>query len=115
MNWRFSPPAPRRKPPGCIADHDQQTHLSCGHEFSVRRETHAEYLQATTMVLFAEGRLSTTGSLMKLFDGTAFFDLQNPRQSHHLLLARRASTSFFTQQQPEKNFPRASLPITARC
>src|SRR5205823_6035475 len=33
----------------------------------------AEYLQAGgRLVLFAEGRLSRTGSLMKLFDGTGF-------------------------------------------
>ena len=39
--------------------------------YSLRRM--AEYLQAGgRLVLFAEGRLSRTGSLMKLFDGTGF-------------------------------------------
>src|SRR5262249_45428986 len=39
--------------------------------FAVKRM--AEYLQGGgRLVLFPEGRLSTTGSLMKLFDGTGF-------------------------------------------
>ena len=59
----------------------------------------AEYLEkGGRLVLFAEGRLSITGSLMKLFEGTGFHDPQNERQGDHVLSARRKPAPFCPAQ-----------------
>jgi hypothetical protein len=68
----------------------------------------AEFLKGGgRLVLFAEGRLSRTGTLMKLFDGTGLFDFQNQGESHHRLSARRGNACRIPPIRAGKNvFPK---------
>ena len=69
----------------------------------------AEYLQSGgKLVLFPEGRLSQTGSLMKLFDGTGFLLFKTDCESRDLLFAGRASLPLSPQPGWKKFFPRVS-------
>ena len=66
----------------------------------------AEYLQkGGRLVLFPEGRLSCTGSLMKLFDGTGFLILQDPAQSDHGVHPRRRTLALLPDSRPETMVP----------
>ncbi len=70
----------------------------------------AEYLQANgRLVLFAEGRLSRTGCLMKLFDGTGFLLHKTGAKviTCHLRGAQRIHTS--PNREDKLWFPRVSV------
>jgi acyl-[acyl-carrier-protein]-phospholipid O-acyltransferase / long-chain-fatty-acid--[acyl-carrier-protein] ligase len=74
----------------------------------------AEYLQGGgKLVLFPEGRLSRTGSLMKLFDGTGFLLLKTNAKVITCYL-RGASRLPFSPNPNRKQWFPASPPISAR-
>jgi acyl-[acyl-carrier-protein]-phospholipid O-acyltransferase/long-chain-fatty-acid--[acyl-carrier-protein] ligase len=68
----------------------------------------AEFLKGGgRLVLFAEGRLSRTGTLMKLFDGTGFLIFKTKGESHHRLPARRRTACRIPPIRAGKNvFPK---------
>lgn len=70
----------------------------------------AEYLQkGGRLVLFPEGRISTTGSLMKLFDGTGFLIFKT-RPKIITAYIRGASRLFFSRNPNRKQWcPRISV------
>ena len=75
----------------------------------------AEFLKGGgRLVLFAEGRLSRTGNLMKLFDGTGFLNFQNEGESHHGLPARRRTPAVFPQSGLEKMFSQSDRAFQRR-
>src|SRR6185369_15644808 len=69
----------------------------------------AEYLQANgRLVLFAEGRLSTTGSLMKLFDGTGFLLFKTRAKVITCYLRGAHRLPFSPNSNRKKVFPRVT-------
>ena len=79
--------------------------------FAVKRM--AEFLQSGgRLVLFAEGRLSLTGSLMKLFDGTGFLFLKTKAKviTCHLRGAQRLL--FSPNANRKEFFPRISVHVS---
>ncbi len=73
----------------------------------------AEFLQAGgRLVLFAEGRLSLTGSLMKLFDGTGFLFLKT--KARVIMCHLRGAQRLLFSPNPNKKefFPKISLHVS---
>jgi acyl-[acyl-carrier-protein]-phospholipid O-acyltransferase/long-chain-fatty-acid--[acyl-carrier-protein] ligase len=76
--------------------------------FAVKRM--AEYLQrGGRLVLFPEGQLSRTGSLMKLFDGTAFLIHKTNPKVITAYLRGASRLPFSRNPGPKKWFPRLSV------
>ena len=74
----------------------------------------AEYLQrGGRLVLFPEGRLSTTGSLMKLFDGTGFLIFKTRATVITAYLRGAARLPFSPNSNRKKWFPRLSVHFSA--
>jgi len=75
LKWIVSHPAVTCAIPGTGNPKHMQDNLGAGHgplPDAAARKRMAEYLEKKgRLVLFAEGRLSRTGTLMKVFDGTA--------------------------------------------
>ena len=70
----------------------------------------AEYLQAGgRLVLFPEGRLSVTGSLMKLFDGTGFLILKTHPKVITACLRGTRRLPFSPNPDRKRWFPRLSV------
>jgi acyl-[acyl-carrier-protein]-phospholipid O-acyltransferase/long-chain-fatty-acid--[acyl-carrier-protein] ligase len=69
----------------------------------------AEYLQAGgRLVLFPEGRISTTGSLMKLFDGTGFLIFKSKAKVITAYIRGGSRLPFSRNPDPKQWFPRLS-------
>ncbi|HEV2394197.1 MAG TPA: AMP-binding protein [Verrucomicrobiae bacterium] len=70
----------------------------------------AEYLQrGGRLVLFPEGRLSTTGSLMKLFDGTGFLIFKTHAKVITAYIRGAQRLPFSKNPNRKKLFPRVSV------
>src|ERR1035437_3733468 len=70
----------------------------------------AEYLQkGGRLVLFPEGRLSTTGSLMKLFDGTGFLIFKTHAKVISAYIRGAESLPFSQSPGRKRWFPRLSV------
>jgi acyl-[acyl-carrier-protein]-phospholipid O-acyltransferase/long-chain-fatty-acid--[acyl-carrier-protein] ligase len=70
----------------------------------------AEYLQqGGRLVLFPEGRLSVTGSLMKLFDGTGFLIFKTGAKVVTAYLRGAERLPFSRSPSPKRWFPRISV------
>ncbi|HWW01045.1 MAG TPA: AMP-binding protein [Candidatus Acidoferrum sp.] len=69
----------------------------------------AEYLQGGgRLVLFPEGRISTTGSLMKLFDGTGFLIFKTRAKVITAYIRGAARLPLSRNPDPKQWFPRVS-------
>jgi acyl-[acyl-carrier-protein]-phospholipid O-acyltransferase/long-chain-fatty-acid--[acyl-carrier-protein] ligase len=72
--------------------------------------TMSEYLEkGGKLVLFAEGRISTTGSLMKLFEGTAFLIQRSKARVVTCYLRGAVRQSFSKHSGWKRWFPRVSV------
>lgn len=70
----------------------------------------AEYLQSGgKLVLFAEGRLSRTGCLMKLFEGTGFLLFKTPAKVITAYLRGARRLPFSPNRETKMLFPRVSV------
>ena len=70
----------------------------------------AKYLQGGgRLVLFAEGRLSRTGSLMKLFDGTGFLIFKTKAKVITAYLRGVERLPFSPNPDPKRYFPRITV------
>src|SRR5450755_606315 len=79
-----------------------------GSPYAVKRM--AEYLQGGgRLVLFAEGRLSRTGSLMKLFEGTGFLLFKTHAKVITAYLRGPRCLFFSPNRDTKKFFPRVSV------